>query len=116
MQGLMRRLLLPVLLLVALYYALWGGEYGVADMTRIRAERARLTEEVERLRVDNLRLEERINALENDPRALEALARERFGLIREGEVLYRFAEPERPVPGGGSGAGVGEVDSIPDRR
>jgi cell division protein FtsB len=107
----MRRLLLPALLLIALYYAFFGGEYGVADVKRIRMEQARLMEEVATLRLENRRLEDRIDALENDPRALETLARERFGLIRNGEVLYRFAEPERPAPRGAQPGGGNEVDS-----
>ena len=46
-------------------------------------------------------LRARADSLENDPAAVERLAREQYGMIREGEVLYRFVEedstPSRPA-------------------
>jgi cell division protein FtsB len=77
---------------VALYYALWGGEYSAFDLLRLserqRAETARLEET--RQQADSLIA--LASALENDPVAIEKVARERFGMIREGELLYRFVE------------------------
>jgi cell division protein FtsB len=32
--------------------------------------------------------------LESDSATIERVARERYGMIRRGEVLYRIAEPE----------------------
>jgi cell division protein FtsB len=98
-----RRFLLPALLLVAAYYAVFGGEYTMGDVNRTRALAAGAQAELVALQAETARLERRVEALEHDPRALEALARERFGLIREGEILYRFAD-------GGSDA-AGKVDS-----
>ena len=34
------------------------------------------------------------DSLESDPATLERLARERYGMIKDGEVLYRFIEPD----------------------
>ena len=83
--------LLPALLIgVAVYYAVWGGEYSEFNVrtlanrrTAAQAELARLEREVDSLRV----VEER---LQDDPETIEAVARERFGMIRDGELLYRF--------------------------
>jgi cell division protein FtsB len=77
---------------VALYYALWGGEYSAFDLLRLGSEeQAQATRLVElRLEVDSLRTE--VGMLESDPERLEQVARERFGMIREGETLYRFVE------------------------
>ncbi len=99
----MRRILFPVVLLVAGYYAVFGGEYGMGDVRRAHLEADRARAELEVLEAERARLEARVDALEHDPRTLEVLARETFGLIRPGEVLYRFAD-------GGSGA-VDEVDT-----
>lgn len=66
-----------------------GGEYGTLDWwqlkRQVRAERAA----IERLRreLDSLRAE--AEALERDPATQERVAREQFGMIRPGEVLYR---------------------------
>jgi cell division protein FtsB len=79
---------------IALYYALWGGEYSAFDLGRIAelqlSERQRLAET--QAEVDSLRLV--VEQLESDPAAIESFARERFGMIREGETLYRFVQVE----------------------
>lgn len=93
----LRRIVLPAVLGVALYYAVFGGEYSVLDVHQVQAdtEVARETlAELERV-ADSLAL--RADSLETDDRALETLARERFGLIRDGEVLYRIVGPEDGV-------------------
>lgn len=90
------RLAFPALLALAAYYAVFGGEYSVFELRRARAEaqvtRARL-DSLERLN-DSLRA--RADSLENDLTTLERIAREQFGMIRDGEVLYRF--PYGPPP------------------
>ena len=86
------RLLGGLLLSVALYYAVWGGEYSAFDLRRLarqqEAERVRLAGA--RVLVDSLRLVAK--RLEGDPATIEQVARERFGMIRPGEILYRFVE------------------------
>jgi cell division protein FtsB len=91
-----RRLVVGAVAAVAVYYALWGGEYSAFDLRRLRRERAeaevRLAES--RAALDSLRAH--AGLLERDPATIERVARERFGMVREGEVLYRFVE----VPAG----------------
>ena len=86
----LERALVPTLLLVAVYYALFGGEYSLFELHAARAaldtERATLVEVEDRL--DSLQAW--ADSLERDDATLERLARERFGMIREGETLYRF--------------------------
>ncbi|HEV2146769.1 MAG TPA: septum formation initiator family protein [Longimicrobiaceae bacterium] len=91
-----RRLLLGAVAAVAAYYALWGGEYSAFHLRRLdevrEAKAAELAET--RAAVDSLRTYAAL--LEKDDATLERVARERFGMIRDGETLYRFfeAEPE----------------------
>ncbi|HET7462803.1 MAG TPA: septum formation initiator family protein [Longimicrobium sp.] len=77
-------------LALALYYAVWGGEYSVFTLLRLRHDRQAARDDLARLRheVDSLRVESR--KVEGDPATIERVARERFGMIREGETLYRF--------------------------
>jgi cell division protein FtsB len=82
------------LLGLAAYYAVWGGEYSTFDLRRLESERAAEAARAERLEVEADSLRRRAKALESDPAALERLARERFGMIRPGEVLFRFVEVE----------------------
>lgn len=58
---------------------------------------SQLEQDLERLRTDNLtiqrandHLERQNDALRNDPRMIEQVAREELGMIRPGEVIYRF--------------------------
>lgn len=90
---LLKRLVLPALLTLAVYYAVFGGEYSIFELrqARIDIEKAEVELADLRERVDSLRA--RADSLENDPATLERIARERFGMIREGETLYRFAAP-----------------------
>ncbi len=88
-----KRLILPGAILLAGYYALFGGEYTALDVREVNRSAEALEAELEtlELRTDSLRA--RADSLESDDMALETIARERFGLIREGEVLYRFTQP-----------------------
>ena len=90
-MGRLTKLLLPAVLLVAGYYVVFGGEHSLLDVRRARADLAAAAIELDRLRVANDSLRAMADSLETDPAMLERLARERFGLIRDGEVLYRFA-------------------------
>ena len=90
-------------LVFALYFALQGGEYGTLDLLQLRREEAEEHAKVEQLHrmVDSL---SRVaTAIEHNPRVQERVARERFGMLKKGEFLYRL------VPGGASGSG--EQDS-----
>ena len=87
-----RRLLSAAGVAVAVYYAVWGGEYSAFDLRRLGEEREQVASRVVETRaaVDSLRAHAAL--LENDPATIERVARERFGMIRPGEVLYRFVE------------------------
>ncbi len=89
----LKRLVLPGILLLAVYYAVFGGEYSSLALRRTRKAFAREQAELldRRRIIDSLRAW--ADSLEVDDATLERLARERFGMIRKGETLYRFAEP-----------------------
>jgi len=88
-----RRLILPTLLGLAVYYALFGGDYSLLELQRARSEINAQEQELTLLREEVEYLRARADSLQNDSATLERLARERFGMIRDGEVLYRMAEP-----------------------
>jgi cell division protein FtsB len=89
---LVRHVVLPGIFLAAGYYAVFGGEYSALELRSIRAQVAEGTVALGGLDRETEELAARADALVNDSRALETLARENFGMIREGEVLYRFAD------------------------
>lgn len=89
------RLVLGLVLLAgAAYFALFGGEYNVLEVQRIRREYAAEQERSRQLEAEIARLRARVDSLESDSATIERIARERWGLIRPGERLYRFEEPD----------------------
>jgi cell division protein FtsB len=77
-------------LLFGLYFALQGGEYGTLDLRQLRQDVVGESTNVVRLQhlVDSLG---RVAvAIERDPRMQERVARERFGMLKKGEFLYRL--------------------------
>ena len=89
-----KRLVLPTLLGLAVYYAMFGGEYSLLELRQARSEIQAQEVELSLLRAEVEQLRARADSLENDPATLERIAREQFGMIRDGEVLYRAGEPE----------------------
>jgi cell division protein FtsB len=74
----------------AIYFGVQGGEYGTTDLLALRRQESSERSQVQRLRqvVDSLGRD--ATAIEHDLRVQERVARERFGMIRQGELLYRL--------------------------
>lgn len=103
----LRWVLVPVLG-AAGYFAIFGGQYSLLDLHRIEQERADAAGRLVRARADVARLKARADSLEHDSAAIERIAREKYGLIRDGERLYRFVPPD-------SGSRRPGADSTPAR-
>jgi cell division protein FtsB len=92
-------------LLFALYFAFQGGEYGVLDLRQLRQESVEESTAVAHLQVVVDSLERVAAAIERDPRMQERVARERFGMLKPGEFLYRLIpteeNPTAPQPESG---------------
>jgi cell division protein FtsB len=76
-------------------FALIGGEYGTLDWWQLRRSIETEQGEVERLKAENDSLTSWAEALESDSATQEKVARESFGMLRPGEILYRV---ERRTP------------------
>jgi cell division protein FtsB len=91
-MGRVRRLSLPASLGLALYWAIFGGEYSYFELRGARQEKTEVEAQLARLRWENDSLRAWADSLQNDSATIERFARERLGLIRDGEILYRSAE------------------------
>ena len=74
------------------------GEGGVLRGNDLRDELVRTEESIEDLQARVGDLQTRIKLQEDDPFSLEKLAREKYGMARPGERIYRFEEREAPPP------------------
>jgi len=79
---------------VLVLVAVLAGEYSTIDWLQVRSQLAQERDSVESMRAQVDSLARVARALENDPATQERAAREQFGLIRNGEILYRIV-PDR---------------------
>jgi cell division protein FtsB len=75
-------------------FALLAGEYGTFDWLTLRRQVAEERATIADLEVEVDSLERLARALDADPAAQERAAREGFGMIRNGEILYRIVPPQ----------------------
>ena len=85
--------------------AFQAGEYGMLDWLKLRSQLAAERQAVRDLERQLDSLQRLARALETDPAAQERAAREQFGMIRKGELLYRLvpkvdapSEDSAPTP------------------
>ena len=65
---------------------------GYTKLQNLRQKNRELEAKIEELKQENLALKEKEQLLKTDPFYLEKVAREKMGVAREGEVIYRIAE------------------------
>ena len=79
-------LLIPLLL----------GDMGIVHWLKLRQLRRQLLGGIESLSAQNRELGREIERLRSDPEMIERIAREQLGLVRPGELVYKF-QPAPPA-------------------
>ncbi|HUL04039.1 MAG TPA: septum formation initiator family protein [Gemmatimonadales bacterium] len=74
------------------WVAVFGGEYSTFDWLTLRRQLATERAEVAQLHMALDSLARLAHALERDSATQERAAREQFGMIRNGELLYRIVQ------------------------
>ena len=83
--------------LVLFVVAAVNGERGLIHLLRLRSEQRELEHVAFQLQQRNEALRQRIRRLQSDDAYIEKLARERLGLAKKGEIIYRVtAAPAEP--------------------
>jgi cell division protein FtsB len=75
--------------IAGLMFGAFGGEYGTFDWWELRQRVREERSAIQRLTVEVDSLQREAEAIERDPVTQERVARELFGMIRPGEILYR---------------------------
>ena len=84
------------MLLLATYFAIFGGEYSIFELRRLERLDVSASADLAEVEAEIDSLSALASELRNDPEAIERVARERYGMIRDGEILYRFQEAPEP--------------------
>jgi cell division protein FtsB len=89
------RVLAVIIMVGGLAFGLFGGEYRAIDSWKLKRQvrEEQLALEQLRLEIDSLRAY--AESLETNRVTQERVARERFGMIRDGEIVYRIEPAER---------------------
>ena len=89
----MYRIIWILLIAIALYFALQGGEYSTRDLYVLRVRSGLLKSDVDSLQREVDSLNRFLRAVKTDSATQERIAREEFGMVRgEKEMLYRFGD------------------------
>ena len=65
---------------------------GLSRLSSLREERARTDEEISRLTQQIAGLRADVKRIKDDPAAVERVARDELGLVRQTEVVFQFKE------------------------
>ncbi|MEO8295975.1 MAG: septum formation initiator family protein [Gemmatimonadota bacterium] len=79
--------------IIALIFAWSGGEYSTGDWLILRRQVSNERATVAALTASLDSLQVVAGSIEHDPAEQERVAREEFGMIRQGEYLYRLVAP-----------------------
>lgn len=82
-----RTAILILLIFVALYIIF--DNKGVLKRIRLEHEKSEWVQKVKADSTETKRLHDSINALQGDKKTIEKVARERYGMVREGETVYQ---------------------------
>ena len=86
------RALAAAVVVGGLAFGVFGGEYGTLDWWQLRRELDEQRQAITRLRAELDSLTTWARLLETDPVTQERVARELFGYLRPGEILYRVEQ------------------------
>ena len=85
-------LLWPLLVLASVLTIIWSPN-GLLHLRQLHQEHQALVQKNLILEKENHRLYGEIDRLRNDPAAIEHLARQELGLVKDGELIFQFVSP-----------------------
>jgi cell division protein FtsB len=86
-----------VVALILFIVAAVCGDHGLLHLLRMRNEQQELEHVAFNLQQRNEQLRQQIRRLQSDDGYIEKLARERLGLVKKDEVIYRVTAPPAPA-------------------
>ena len=82
-------ILLAVFASTMLLLAVFGGR-GLMQIYHLKEEREKIRSVNARLREENQKLAEQIQRMKHNKKEIEKIAREELGLVKKGELVYKF--------------------------
>lgn len=92
-KKILRRVLF-LLLFSFIFYLYFAGDYGFFRLLSLKAEKENTILETKRLQALNMDLQIEKEKLRDDLSYIEKVARERYGMAKKDEVIYKFIQPQ----------------------
>ncbi len=83
-----RRSIVTLAVTILLLYLLFDNK-GVIARIRLELQKQEMTEKVRQAEQETKQLQSELKALQGDKQTIEKVAREKHGMVREGETVYR---------------------------
>jgi cell division protein FtsB len=84
-----KRALLAAIILVPVLSFVTFSNRGVLKRVSLEGEKTAMQQQVDAANREQTQLQEQSKALDRDPRAIEKVAREKYGMVRDGETVYK---------------------------
>ena len=112
-----------VLIILFVGFFIIFGNRGLLDNQRLKEKLAELRAETSRLEAVDNGLKREVVLLREDLRYIDAVARDELGMLKRGDLIYRFVdsagkkdEPATPPPSNGGGRPSREPDEDKPRK
>jgi cell division protein FtsB len=92
-KKILRRVLF-LLLFSFIFYLYFAGDYGFFRLLSLKAQRENTILETKRLQALNMDLQIEKEKLRDNLSYIEKVARERYGMAKKDEVIYKFVQPQ----------------------
>ncbi len=79
---------------VPLILFLLFGSHGIIQRVRLQNQKADLEVKIQQAEQETKRLQAESKALDGDKKAIEKVAREKYGMVREGEKVYKVRKKD----------------------
>lgn len=88
-------LLFSLLILAFFVHSFLFGNMGFLKYKELKKNEEKLIKEINQIQKTNDSIKDEINLLKKDPTYFEKYAREKFGLVRPGEMVFQFKDVEK---------------------
>lgn len=89
-----KRTVLGLVVGVPLILFLLFGSHGIVQRVRLQNQKTDLEVKIQQSELETKRLQAESKALDGDNKAIEKVAREKYGMIREGEKVYKVRKKD----------------------
>jgi len=90
-----KRVLLVLLIAIPAVSFMMFSNKGIIQRFSLESEKKEIQVQIHQAQQEQLLLQQQSKALDTDPKAIEKVAREKYGMIKEGETVYKVKRAQK---------------------